>query len=252
MFELNKIYHGNCLEIMKDMNDNYVDLTVTSPPYDNLRVYKGYSFDFENIVKELYRITKIGGVIVWVVGDATIKGSETGTSFKHVLYFKKIGFQLHDTMIYRKLNYIPLTHNRYEQEFEYMFILTKGKLKTFNPLLIKCKNKGHTTKGRTFYQTNHQKNPTIAHGQNNVKAYKIKGNIWDLSTNSGIKGHPAPFPEKLANDHILSWSNEDDIVLDPMCGSGTTCKMAKENKRNYIGIDCSKEYCEISKKRIKL
>jgi site-specific DNA-methyltransferase (adenine-specific) len=126
--EINKVYNENCLDTMKRMSDNFIDLTVTSPPYDDLRKYNGYSFEFEKIAKELYRITKKGGVLVWVVGDQTTKGSESGTSFKQALYFKEIGFNLHDTMIYKKTKYIPLTHNRYEQEFEYMFIFSKGKV----------------------------------------------------------------------------------------------------------------------------
>ena len=136
------LFNESNLDTMKRMPDNFIDLTVTSPPYDDLRTYKGYCFDFENVAKELFRVTKQGGVVVWVVGDATIKGSETGTSFRQALYFKEIGFNLHDTMIYRKLNPIPLTHNRYEQAFEYMFILSKGKPNTFNPIKIPCKTAG--------------------------------------------------------------------------------------------------------------
>ena len=130
--EVNKIYQENCLDTMARMPDGFVDLSITSPPYDNLRSYKGFEFPFEDIAKELYRVTKQGGVVVWVVGDATIKGSETGTSFKQALYFKEIGFNLHDTMIYRKSNRPPLNHSRYEQEFEYMFIFSKGKPKCVN------------------------------------------------------------------------------------------------------------------------
>ena len=136
MLELNKIYCGDCLQVMQDIPDKSIDMVLTSPPYDNLRDYKGYTFDFAGIAKELYRVVKDGGVVVWVVGDATIKGSETGTSFKQALYFKEIGFNLHDTMIYQKQFYVPLTHNRYEQCFEYMFIFSKGKPKTFNPIKI--------------------------------------------------------------------------------------------------------------------
>lgn len=126
---INQNYNEDCLETMARMPDNYLDLTVTSPPYDGLRKYNGYSFDFESVAKELYRVTKDGGVVVWVVGDATVKGSESGTSFRQALFFKECGFNLHDTMIYRKANYIPLTHKRYEQEFEYMFIFSKGETK---------------------------------------------------------------------------------------------------------------------------
>ena len=148
----NKIIQGDCLEVMKEIPDKSVDMVLTSPPYDNLRDYKGYTFNFEGIAKEIYRVLKDGGVCVCVVGDATVKGSETGTSFKQALYFKEIGFNLHDTMIYRKVNPIPLTHNRYEQGFEYMFVFSKGKPNVFNPIMVECNTKGLDTKRRTFYQ----------------------------------------------------------------------------------------------------
>jgi DNA modification methylase len=255
MIELNRIYNEDCLEGMKRIPDGFVDLTVTSPPYDNLRTYNGnikqWSFEkFQAIAKELYRVTKQGGVVVWVVGDATVKGSETGTSFRQALWFKDCGFNLHDTMIYRKINYVPLTHNRYEQEFEYMFVFSKGKPKTFNPIKIPCKTAGAKTSGRTFYQTNNQNIPTAGHKNNPVSVCKQKGNVWELSTNAGTKGHPAQFPEQLANDHIVSWSNEGDIVLDPFMGSGTTAKMALLNNRNFIGFEIDKHYCDIANERI--
>jgi len=249
---LNKIINGDCVERLKDLEDVSIDLTVTSPPYDNLRTYNGYTFDFEGIAKELYRVTKQGGVVVWVVGDATIKGSETGTSFKQALYFKEIGFNLHDTMIYRKINYIPLTHNRYEQEFEYMFILSKGKPKTFNPIKIPTKLGGKTYNPK---RPRDYDNHSIRHNRTETLTYKmekIKGNIFDYIVGAGNDrtNHSATFPEKLAEDHILSWSNEGDIILDPMAGSGTTLKMAKKNNRNYIGIEISKEYCDIAERRV--
>jgi len=250
----NQIICGDCLEVMKDIPDNHISLTVTSPPYDNLRTYDGYLFDFEGIAKELYRITKEGGVVVWVVGDATIKGSETGTSFKQALYFKEVGFNLHDTMIYAKQNPIPLTHNRYEQQFEYMFVLVKGKLKTFNGITEKSLYGGKmASKTRSFYKTNKENEPTLQNKRGFVKNKKLRNNIWfyvvGSSQTKGIR-HPAMFPEKLAKDHILSWSNEGDIVLDPMAGSGTVLKMAKMTNRNYVGIEISPRYVEIARKRI--
>lgn len=250
----NKIIQGNCLEVMKTLEDNSIDLTVTSPPYDNLRTYNGFSFDFEGIAKELYRITKDGGVVVWVVGDATIKGSETGTSFKQALYFKEIGFNLHDTMIYQKVNYVPLTHNRYEQGFEYMFVLSKGRPSNFNPLKVPCKQAGKLEKYGLERRQNHGKNHAMRlYSETEVKVTKdtkISPNIFPYTIGKEKTGHPAPFPEKLAEDHILSWSNEGDIILDPMCGSGTTLKMAKKNNRNYIGIEISEEYCKIAEARL--
>ena len=246
---INKIYNENCLDTMAKMEDNFIDLTVTSPPYDNLRTYNGYSFDFESIAKELYRVTKEGGVVVWVVGDSTKNGSETGTSFNQALFFKECGFNLHDTMIWKKDKYIPLTHNRYEQQFEYMFVFSKGKPKTVNHIMVDSINAGKQPK-RTFYQTSDSTKPTAEHTPKMVAKKKIKGNVWTFNPQSLGNGHPAIFPEQLANDHIISWSNKGDLVYDCFIGSGTTAKMAKLNNRNYIGSEISEEYCKIIEQRL--
>lgn len=252
--QLNTIYNENNLDTMARMPDGFVDLTVTSPPYDSLRKYNGYSFDFESVAKELYRVTKPGGVVVWVVGDATVRGSETGTSFRQALYFMECGFSLHDTMIYAKNNYIPLTHNRYEQQFEFMFILSKGKPKTFNPTKKENLQVG-AIKGGTFRQKKDEKGKR--HKDIGVKKFSIRPNVWfyNVGMANSTKDrtafdHPAIFPEALANDHIISWSNEGDMVYDPFSGSGTTAKMAYLNNRRYIGSEVSEEYCEISRKRL--
>jgi len=252
--EINKIYNENCLETMAKMPDCFVDLTVTSPPYDNLRTYNGYSFDFEAVAKELYRVTKQGGVVVWVVGDATIKGSETGTSFRQALYFKEIGFNLHDTMIYEKNGAGAVGSNKcYLQNFEYMFVFSKGKINTFN-LIYDRENK---VVGSMKTNTNRDKF-TADNGRKyreiETKKFGRRFNVWKYEQTSGhdefSKKHPAPFPEQLAQDHIISWSNEGDLVYDPFMGSGTTAKMAILNKRNWIGSEISQEYCEIAEKRI--
>jgi site-specific DNA-methyltransferase (adenine-specific) len=250
---LNKILQGDCLEAMKGFVPESIDLVITSPPYDNLRDYKGYSFDFEGIAKELYRVIKRGGVIVWVVGDATIDGSETGTSFKQALFFKQIGFNLHDTMIWHKSS-PPLTHKRYEQHFEYMFVFSKGPPKTFNPI----KSAKLWKDNRTHKVVRREKDGSYDVGFIGQQEDKIIGNVWHMNTGGGHAtkdkvafGHPAIFPEELASNHILSWSNEDDIVLDPMNGSGTTTKMAKFLGRNYIGIEISPEYCKIAEDRLR-
>ena len=247
MLEINKIYQGNSAELLKQIDDNSVDLTVTSPPYDNLREYNGYSFDFESIAKELYRVTKDGGVVVWVVGDATVKGSESGTSFRQALFFKEIGFNLHDTMIYEKINPMPLKSTRYQQCFEYMFILTKNKIKTFNPIMIDCIHKGKVAFGSAIQKDGSRKKRNTISG--NTK--KINKNIfcYSVGRNDGIK-HSAKFPEQLAKDHIISWSNKGDLVLDPFIGSGTTAKVSRELQRHFIGIEISKEYVEIAQKRL--
>lgn len=244
--DINKVYNENCLDTMARMPDNFIDLTVTSPPYDNLREYKGYSFDFEPIANELFRVTKQGGIVVWVVNDATVGGSETGTSFKQCLYFKEIGFNI-ETMIWEKTGSGCLGSNKfYGQNFEYMFILTKGTPKTTN-LICDRENKvktGIVKVNGGLDKTGKGKNRVIER-----KPYGKRNNIWRFDTQKN-SDHPAPFPEQLANDHIVSWSNEDDIVYDPFMGSGTTAKMAILNNRNWIGSEMASEYCDIIQKRI--
>ncbi|NLD20728.1 MAG: site-specific DNA-methyltransferase [Clostridiales bacterium] len=245
---INKVICDDCLVAMKDIPDKSIDMVLTSPPYDNLRDYKGYTFNFEGIAKELFRIVKDGGVVVWVVGDATIKGSETGTSFKQALYFKDIGFNLHDTMIWTKLGGGAVGSNLcYTQNFEYMFVFSKGKPKSIN--LIRDLENGSFGKGSGVYHGRRKKDGTIKIETRKAPLeFSKRNNHWYIPPQKGE--HPAVFPEKLAEDHILSWSNEGDIILDPMAGSGTTLKMAKKNNRNYIGIEISTEYIDIINKRL--
>lgn len=248
------LIHGDCLEVMKKIPDKSIDLVVTSPPYDNLREYGKFSFNFLEISMELCRVLKNGGVVVWIVGDATIEGSETGTSFRQALYFKEIGFYLHDTMIYQKNSYPYPMSNRYYQVFEYMFILSKGKPKTVHllkqPNTWKQKNKHSSTTRKKDGTTEHLKYET-------GKEERTRDNIWKYncgymrSTKDKIAyEHPAIFPDQLAKDHILSWSNKNDLILDPFMGSGTTGCACKELGRRFIGIEINKEYYEIAKKRI--
>lgn len=234
---INKIHNENCLKTMKRMSDCFVDLTITSPPYDDLREYKGFDFQFEDIAKELFRITKDGGVVVWNVGDVTIDGSETGTSFKQVLYFKDIGFRLHDTMIYEKTGTPFPSKVRYNQSFEYMFILSKGKPKTFNPIMKKNITAGDVRNSRKF----RNKNGDFISGFNGqqINEFGIENNVWKIKNgmNKSTKDeiafkHPAIFPEELVKKHIYSWSNEGDLIYDCFMGSGTTAKMAHLQKRN--------------------
>ena len=247
--ELNNVYCEESVDFMrKNIPNNFVDLTITSPPYDDLRKYNGYKFNYKLMLKELYRVTKKGGVVVWIVNDSTINGSETGTSFKQALYAKEIGFNLHDTMIYAKNNPVPLTHNRYEQQFEFMFVFSKGKPNTFNPIMRDNKYSGykktgtHRIDGADLKQMNKKTYVKEKSIENNIWFYNVNKN--SSSTDEIAHNHPAIFPEELAQDHILSWSNEGDIVLDPMCGSGTTCKMALLNNREFLGVDMSHEYIE--------
>lgn len=254
---LNHITVGDAAQLLRLLPDECIDLTVTSPPYDNLRSYNGYVFEFESIATQLYRVTKTGGVVVWVVCDSSIGGGESLTSFKQALFFAGIGFFLNDTMIYEKPNRRQRQYraNRYEQTFEYMFVFTKGnKSNTFNPIDEPCLNKGRRIKftSRDARKANNFTAGGIITTNKNtvVKETKRIGNIWKYTNNTSKIKHPAVFPEDLAKDHILSWSNAGDIVLDPMCGSGTTCKEAKKLARNWIGFEISEEYAKDAIERV--
>jgi len=253
-----KLFHGDCRKFLfNEIGADSIDLTITSPPYDEMRSYNNSSTwgwaEFCGVASGLWRVTKPGGVIVWVVGDATVNGSETGTSFEQVLAFKKMGFNLHDTMIYQT-HKVPGNYNRYQPCFEYMFVFSKGKPNTFNPILVPCIHAGKSTgNSHTYFITDKH------HGKDAVhKTHKFRENIWIITSGLDKKGHsskydyhPARFPESLAKDHIISWSNPGDTVLDVFSGSGTTGKMALINKRNFIGCEIDETYFKMSYERIK-
>jgi site-specific DNA-methyltransferase (adenine-specific) len=253
-FEINNIYNIDCLIGMKNMPTESVDLVVTSPPYDDLRNYNGYKFKFEEIAIEIFRIMKKGGVVVWVVGDKIKNGDRSLTSFRQALFFQDIGFNVHDIMIYQKKNTPFMRSNAYTNSYEFMFVFSKEKVNTFNPLKTKTVRYGLE---KLVYNKK-------ADGINNkvmaeLKKEKTLTNIWGYAVGLGGSTkdkiafqHTAIFPEKLAGDHILSWSNEGDLVFDPMCGSGTTCKMAKVLNRNFLGMEISKEYTELSIQRLSM
>lgn len=248
-FTMNNIYNCDCVEGMRNLPDECIDLTVTSPPYDNLRKYNGFSWDFEDTARELYRVTKHGGVVVWIVNDATVKGNETATSLKQALYFKECGFNLHDTMIWVKDGGGAVGSNKcYTQNFEYMFVFSKGTPKAINliydkPNLSFGVDKSGVGRRKTDGTKKIEKRKA-------AKKFSRRNNWWYMPPQKGGR-HPAVFPEQLAKDHILSWSNEGDVVLDPFMGSGTTAKMALLSNRKYIGFEISKEYCELAKERVK-
>jgi DNA modification methylase len=249
---LDTIFNESCLDTMGRMPDRFVDLTVTSPPYDNLRDYTGYSFPFEQIAAELLRVTKSGGVVVWVVGDKIVKGNRSMTSFRQALYFQDLGFNVHDVMIFKKKNTPFMRSNAYTNCYEFMFVFSKGSPNTYNPI----------------------KEPTVRHGieklvtnkgsdginrkvVSRLNAEKVRNNVWEYAVGGGgtttdkvAFGHPAVFPEKLAQDHVLSWSNPGDIVYDPFMGSGTTAKVAKLNDRHFVGSEISAKYCAIADERL--
>ena len=239
----------DCLEGLKMLKDESIDLTITSPPYDDLRDYKGYAFDIKKVVKELYRVTKQGGVCVWVINDRVKNGSKTLTSFRHALLFQDVGFNVNDVMIWNKTNPMPQVRQpRYNQVFEYMFVFSKGKPKTFNPIMIPCKTSGLLYKS-TAKQITTDKNRV--HKEMVINKEKVSPNIWDMAVAQNKTSHPAVFPEELVYKHMISWSNEGDIVMDIFSGSGTTHKVALENNRRFVGFEIAKEYCDIEKERLK-
>lgn len=255
---------GDCLERMKEIPDSSIDLTVTSPPYDNLRTYNGNNSlwgesAWKSVIEDLYRVTSSGGVVVWIVGDATVKGSETGTSFKQALWAMECGFHLHDTMIYMKDNPPPTGgKNRYYQAFEYMFVFSKGAPKTFNPIVTERRNKWNDKRTKRVRPVTRNKAGYFTEKEITVNTGMVRlQNVWSYVVSFGSVAeekeahkHPAIYPESLVRDHVISWSNEGDIILDPFMGSGTTGKMARLSNRHFIGIEMDGEYFEIAKQRI--
>ena len=256
--EINKIYNENCMDTMAKMPDGFIDSTITSPPYGNLRDYMGgFSFevcDFEDIAKELYRVTTPGGTAIWVVADETKDFCESLVSFEQAIYFCKVcGFNLLDTMIYHKSNYAPAYPNlrRYASTFEYMFVFSKGRPKTFNPIQHEkatLSTKQRIGKYRMRDGSFVVKNMVVDTG----RTTKDAENVWTICpTKSKDAGnHPAVSPEQLVRDHILSWTNKGELIYDPFMGSGTTGKMAVLSGRNFIGSEISKDYCILAEKRI--
>ena len=253
------LYNEDCLTTMSRMEDNSVDMVLTSPPYDNIRSYEEKSnFNFEKTSVELFRIIAEGGVMIWIVGDQTIEGDETGTSFKQALHFKEIGFKLFDTMIYAKECQGAVGNNKgYWQAFEYMFVLVKGKPTTIN-LLFDRRN-SRIEKGWMSSSGNRRRDGSQKTGWKSgcgeygrrTNVWKYKNSLWNTSKDKIAFQHPAIFPEALARDHILSWSNKGDLIYDPFMGSGTTAKMCIATQRNWIGSEINENYCDIIRKRIK-
>lgn len=259
--DANRIIVTDCVSGMESMDAESVDLTVTSPPFDDLRTYEGFQFDYEAVLQGLYRVTKNGGVVVWVVADATHDLSETGTSFRQALYAMKVGFKLWDTMIYMRNAVTNPSKVRYYNCFQYMFVFSKGKPKTIN-LLKDRKNK--TAGKKSNYRKQREADGKL-HLHECFKAgvgrpsHSVRWNVWQYDVGSlimaddrGWVGHPAVFPLKLAEDHILSWSNPGDLVFDPMCGSGQTMCAARKHGRNWLGMDISENYCEMARRRVEL
>lgn len=274
---INSIVLGSNVDTLKKFPENCIDLTVTSPPYDGIRNYNNkldtekeligsYSFPFEELAQQLFRVTKLGGVVVWNVNDQTVEGkdggtTETGNSFRMALYFQSIGFNIHDTMIYKKPGVRFPDKTRYHQTMEYMFVLSKGKPKSIN-FINDIENKSYNPHKNQWAKDRNKRNKDDGYENCDTFTFAVgefgrRHNVWTInpeqSTGRNIEEfnwHPAVFPSSLAHDHIISWSKEGDVVLDPFSGSGTTAIQAKITKRNYIGLELNEEYVTKSRKII--
>jgi len=243
---LDTVITGDNCEVMRQWPDACIDLVVTSPPYDDLREYGKHEWDFYGVAWNLARLLKPGGVIVWNVADATKNGSETGTSMRQALHFQGMGLNIHDTMIWHKPNPIPRTHDRYEQAWEYVFVLSKGKPKTWNPIMDDCIYAGSRRTGTIQKDTSGERTHKNTGGLTSER--KQAANVWSIVGRSET-AHPAEFPHSVPARCVTTWSNPGDIVLDPFAGSGTTLKAAKELNRRYIGIEVNPEYVKICEER---
>lgn len=265
---VNELFNENCLDTMRRMGDNFIDLVVTSPPYDNMRQYggnktyhqrlneTGFSFEFEEIAYELQRVLKPGGVIMWNIQDQIIKGSKTGNSMRQALYFMDIGLKFHDHLIWEKTGTPFPSPYRYRNVWENMFIFSKGKPKTFNPIMVKNKTGGDTRVSSRY--RNHEGILQETEKVIQVKEYGIDKNVCLIANGyknskqfKGAESHPAIFPDEIARRHIITWTNEGDVVYDPFLGSGTTTKVAKELGRNWIGSELHTPYFEVCEKIMK-
>jgi DNA modification methylase len=254
---MNSIIHGDCVKVLAYLPPECIDLCVTSPPYDGLRAYRGYEFEVEKVAEQLYRALKPGGTVVWIVADQTIKGSKSGSCYKHALAFQDCGFRLHDEMVYEKIGIRYPDSVRYYPCFEKMFVFAKGRPKTVNQI----RDRENVTAGQLQSWTKRERNGTLIKcaKRKTTAPFGVRRNIWAYNTTPHHiapddlwRSHPAVFPLQLAEDHIISWTRPNDVVLDPMCGSGQTMLAALINNRQYLGIDCSEEYCRLARERLNL
>jgi len=249
--ELDTVICADNCETLAAMPAESVDLVVTSPPYDDLRTYGGHSWDFERLAGELTRVLKPGGVIVWVVADATVNGSETLTSMRQAIHFKDVcGLLVWDTMVWNKGCQTAPTESRYYAVWEYMFVLSKGKPKTLNLLEDRANVTNGASRGLQLSNVRKEKREITDTMRPPTKERGRRFNLWTVNPYSAAIDHPAVFPEDLASGHVQSWSNPGDVVLDPFAGSGTTLKAAKELNRRFIGIEINPDYVEICQRRI--
>ncbi len=252
----NKIILSDCRDGMAALSNECIPFTLTSPPYDGLRTYDGLAdWNFMDVAKELYRITMQGGVVVWVVQEQIIDGSESGETSRQRLAFANIGFRLHHTMVMGKLGGIQFSSNRYGRPLEYAFILSKGPPRYFNPL----RDRPNKEAGRVKVFLNRNRDGSFAPvKRTQVHPYGLRGSIWFYPTgkNNSAKEdyafeHPALMPEQMAEDDILSWTKVGDLVFNPFAGAGTALKMALLNHRSYLGFEINPKYVEIARRRLR-
>jgi DNA modification methylase len=243
---------GDSADELATLSAGSAHLAVTSPPYDRLRTYGGdCEWDFERTAVELFRVLCAGGVLCWNVGDSVVSGAETLTSCKQKIFFvERCGFRVHDTMIWHKRNFSNPESVRYHQVFEYVFVLSKGKPRVFNPI----KDKPNVQAGRvgcngvnTFIKRDGTRSTRTTHV---TQEFGMRGNVWVGNTRGQEEfckklPHPAMMPRWLARDLIISFSNPGDLVVDPFGGSGTTVQEALELGRSALLIDSNPSFCDL-------
>jgi len=249
-----QLHQQDCVEWMLTQPHESIDCVLTSPPYDNIRSYNGYTFDFESTATELVRLLAPGGVIIWNVADATQGGSETGTSMRQALYFMSLGLRLHDTQIYVKRNPMPtnVQTRRYHQAWEYMFVFSKGTPAVFNPIQVDAKYTGNArmkyrgTDGTIEYKTTIRNVKTKLR---NVFEYTIGGG--HTTKNKQLSSHPALMPEQLALDQLTTWADTHSVIYDPFAGAGTTLWAAQQLGFSSVGTEIDSDYCALIHDRMR-
>ena len=253
---INSIICGDSAEVLKNFPDNSIDMVVTSPPYDGLRDYNGFSLDLHKIGKEIYRVLKDGGIAVMVIQDATKDFAKSLTSFRTIVdWCDNVGFRLFETVIYHKNGTEGAWwKQRFRVDHEYMPIFMKGKKPQYfnkEPLKIPSKHGGKVMSGSGNRRTDGTLSETV---RRPINTMKCRGTVWDYlmagDKNPLKRKHPAVFPDKIPYDCIQCFCPEGGLVLDPFIGCGSTAVMAKVLGRNYIGIDISREYCDLAEERI--
>jgi site-specific DNA-methyltransferase (adenine-specific) len=257
---------GDCLEMLKKIPDNHVDLIVTSPPYSDQRnsTYGGIKADkyvewFLPITAELLRVLKPTGTFILNIKEKVSDGERHTYILELILEMRKQGWLWTEEFIWHKRNCYPgKWPNRFRDAWERLLQFNKDKkfnMYQENVMVpvgdwakTRLKNLSETDKTRDTSKVGSGFGKNISNWIGRDMAYP--SNVLHLATESSNKKHSATFPKELPRWFIKLFTKPGDIVLDPFLGSGTTGVVAKEMARNSIGIEILKEYYDIAKENI--